>query len=49
MEEKTRGLMGWVFSGWKGVVTARGDAFPPEEGIQRRDVKQWQADVQGSY
>ena len=48
MEEKC-GLMGWIFSGWKGVVTARGDAFPSEEGIQRRDVRRWQADLQGSY
>ena len=48
MEEKG-GLMDWVFSGWKGVVTARGDAFPPEEGIQRRDVKQWQVNLQDSY
>lgn len=27
-------------------MTARIDRYPPEEGVQRRDLQQWQADLQ---
>ena len=36
--EKNLGAQCWIFSDQGGPVTARVDQFPPEEGMQRRDL-----------